>query len=218
MISDLPLTRFFSKVDKGGDGGCWNWTAALNNKGYGVFAWNRERLAHRAAYVLLVGDIPAGMVLRHGCDNPRCVNPAHLEAGTQLENMKDAVHRGRTCRGDEHATKLNETKVREILVSTDPAPVLSKRYGVSVDYISMIQRGVRWAHVKVDNLPLRIQQRREFGRRGEGHHTTTLTATDVLAILTDNRTNQALADAYGTSTTTVSNIKNGKTWQHVTGL
>ena len=55
----------------------------------------RSALAHRTAYALLVGPIPAGAVLRHGCDEPRCVRPDHLRPGTHAENAADRVARGR---------------------------------------------------------------------------------------------------------------------------
>lgn len=76
------------KVDKNGPGGCWLWTAAQDGRGYGVF----EGPAHRFAYKLLVGPIPAGLHIDHvydrGCRHKNCVNPDHLEAVTQAENNR----------------------------------------------------------------------------------------------------------------------------------
>ena len=216
MNSNFPIARFMSKVSQQDGRECWIWLAAKNEAGYGVFSWGVERLAHRAAYVMLKEPIPPGLVVRHRCDNPACVNPDHLVAGTQTDNMNDAIERDRFPKGeDHHSLKLNEQKVREILSSTEPAKVLAQRYGVSVDYVSMIQRGVRWGHVKMNHLPDRIRRKREFGRYGEGHHGTSLTEADVVGILSDSRTNKEVAATFGTSATTVSNIKNGKTWRNV---
>lgn len=78
--------------------GCWLWTGGTNHEGYGMLKALRSRrsaLAHRTAYALLVGPIPAGAVLRHGCDEPRCVRPDHLRPGTHAENAADRVARGR---------------------------------------------------------------------------------------------------------------------------
>jgi hypothetical protein len=97
---DLPsrLDRFWSKVEKT-DGGCWNWTGALGatprgQDGYGIFnAGDGSYVrAHRFAYELLRGHIPAAMHLDHTCFNPSCVNPDHLRPATNGQNVQN--HRG----------------------------------------------------------------------------------------------------------------------------
>lgn len=94
-----PLAElFWPKVDRsGGPDACWPWLAATTDFGHGVFARQRgssgTRVAHRVAWELVNGPIPAGMVLRHRCHNPRCVNPAHLLPGTQGDNARDRYAR-----------------------------------------------------------------------------------------------------------------------------
>ena len=78
--------RFWSKVNKTDT--CWIWTAAKNQDGHGRFRHGRLVLAHRFAYELLVGPIPKGLDLDHLCQNPACVNPAHLEPVTRKENTR----------------------------------------------------------------------------------------------------------------------------------
>jgi hypothetical protein len=75
---------------------CWLWLAATNPCGYGTFRYyGRSHTAHRVAYLEMVGPVPAGLEVRHKCDNPPCVNPEHLEVGTHKDNMQDKVKRGR---------------------------------------------------------------------------------------------------------------------------
>ncbi len=75
--------------------GCWIWVAATRS-GYGrVWVDGKLVSAHRYSYEMYVGPIPDGMVVRHKCDTPSCVNPDHLEIGSQAENIGDAVRRGR---------------------------------------------------------------------------------------------------------------------------
>ena len=86
--------QFWAKVDR--DGECWEWAAARNSKGYGsLCVGGKWTMAHRHAYALTHGPIAKGLVVRHTCDNPPCVNPAHLLLGTYSDNMRDALERGR---------------------------------------------------------------------------------------------------------------------------
>jgi hypothetical protein len=93
-MSDLE--RFMSKVDKRGDDECWEWQAGKNPRGYGQFSFKgRQKMAHRVIWILTNGPIPAGFFICHKCDNPSCVNPAHLFPGTPLDNTRDCISKGR---------------------------------------------------------------------------------------------------------------------------
>lgn len=84
-----PLAeRFWEKVDRSaGPDACWPWTSATQPNGYGYFMCDGDRYAHRLAYTLAVGPIPAGLQIDHLCRNRGCVNPAHLEPVTPRENV-----------------------------------------------------------------------------------------------------------------------------------
>ncbi len=90
-------TRFWMRVDKGSDGGCWLWTAGLSSTGYGSFKddGGRSVSAHRFSYELHRGPIAEGMHVLHSCDTPACVNPSHLSLGTRKDNMRDMLDKGR---------------------------------------------------------------------------------------------------------------------------
>ena|SRR6478736_2120937 len=91
--------RFWSYVDKRGPNECWPWVGYTHQQfGYGMISIVTQRpmlLAHRVSLELSGVAIPEGMNVLHRCDNPPCVNPAHLFPGTQADNMRDMQAKGR---------------------------------------------------------------------------------------------------------------------------
>src|SRR5580700_10130404 len=84
------------------ESGCWLWEGYLT-EGYGRLDLGGQKwLAHRLSYRIFCGEIPAGMLVLHKCDVPCCVNPAHLYVGTDADNTRDKVLRGRHARGETH--------------------------------------------------------------------------------------------------------------------
>jgi hypothetical protein len=146
-----PLAeRFWEKVEKTET--CWLWTGGLLKTGYGSIRDNGKALrAHRVAYELLVGQIPDGMLLRHSCDNPKCVNPAHLIPGTAAQNSQDALDRGRAIVGEaHHNAKIPNhaiATIRAALAAGVPGKYLAKQFGVDPTVISRIKLNKKWKYV-----------------------------------------------------------------------
>lgn len=161
--------RFWAKVDRGATDACWCWMAYRNPQGYGRVWWaGRRRLAHRLAWEFEHGPIPAGVCALHRCDNPPCVNPAHLFLGTHADNAADRDSKGRQVaprgdrsgsrlhperrpRGEQHGSAiLTEAEVREIR-SWRTAGFLLRQigaaYGVSPSTIKAIASRRIWRHV-----------------------------------------------------------------------
>ena len=91
-----PVTRFHNNYLVDEDTGCWIWQRSKNWQGYGWFGLTPAKtvLAHRYAYELLVGPIPAGLKVRHTCNNNDCVNPSHMKLVTRAECIKSGVTDG----------------------------------------------------------------------------------------------------------------------------
>lgn len=154
LPSDSITDRFQGRYTISASG-CWEWTAAKNNKGYGQLnVQNKRMLVHRLSYEVHNGPIPDGLVVRHKCDNPSCINPEHLEVGTHKDNMQDMIKRNRgnwkPVKGSAvSVSKLTEDQVIEIRARyvriTCGTTFLAKEYGVSSTVIHNIIRGKAWA-------------------------------------------------------------------------
>lgn len=122
--------------------------------GYGGTTWNMQHIGlHVKAYCQAHGllRVPSGLVVRHKCDNPRCVNPEHLELGTTQDNTQDRVDRGRNACGSNHGRAvLSEEDVRRIRTLLGQGVSQRKiavALGVSQRTIGRIHRGELWTSV-----------------------------------------------------------------------
>ena len=141
--------RFWSKVDRKDPAECWEWQAGKFSQGYGQFSVGaKNKLAHRVSYELAHGPIPEGLVVRHKCDNPCCVNPDHLELGTHENNMDDRASRGRGAKGEaQGGAKLTEDVVRAIRLDGRLQVEIAASYGISQITVSRIKRRSSWSHI-----------------------------------------------------------------------
>ena len=111
----------------------------------------KVKRAHRVAYERFNGPIRKGMIVRHTCDNPACVNPGHLITGTQKDNMDDKVKAGRQAKGESIGqSKLTEEQVlaiRELNAKGVAIPTLVRMYDISRSTVRGITTGKNWKHV-----------------------------------------------------------------------
>lgn len=133
ILTQKDIVRFWSKVDRRSDYDCWLWTGYIRPNGYGYFRLiSGNTYAHRIAYIITHGDIPNKGVIMHSCDNPRCVNPKHLTAGTQYENIHDMISKGRGPVGDNHYMRRNPSNAIRVKGSNNPMSKLTESDVVSI--------------------------------------------------------------------------------------
>lgn len=161
------IDRFNKYVSPCPNTGCWFWLGAGAWSGYG---YGRLRLggkeegminAHVFSYQTFVGEVPDGLVVRHHCDNPLCVNPDHLAVGTQKDNVADAMRRGRMkrlfkrgfnpARGTGKARKLTDEQALTIRSSKAATSELAARYGVCRSTIIKIRNGTLRPNIKKED-------------------------------------------------------------------
>lgn len=202
--------RFWAKVDGRGPDDCWEWQGATA-EGYGLFiVWGHPTRAHRVAWEFTHGPIPAGLLVLHSCDNPPCVNPAHLRIGTDADNTADMHARGRAAPKDgEHNghAKLTAAQVAEIraqyAAGEKSTIALGREFGVSPSAIGLMLKGATWAAVG-EPIP----------RRSGNAHITLDDARAIRGLWESGELTQAeLAERFGLCRTAIRNVLAHRTWK-----
>jgi hypothetical protein len=150
MIDFSKHPNFWRHVAVGLPDECWEWKAH-KNRGYGYFYFaNKNQRAHRVMWQIMFGKIPGGLIVRHKCDNPACVNPSHLVLGTQKDNVHDMFERGRGAAQRRETAKLTVEAVKEIREKYKPynrqysLQVFATKYGVSTVTVYQALVGNTW--------------------------------------------------------------------------
>jgi HNH endonuclease len=154
-VTDKQFKAFWAKVKVSDT--CWEWDAALYSNGYGHFIISgKDHLAHKVSFQLFGNSIPEGLVLRHTCDNRKCVRPDHLIPGTHSENLRDCVERGRLnpgrLFGESNAASVltveDVRKIRHLFTQGYSLSAISRKFGVGVSAIHSIKHGKTWKGVE----------------------------------------------------------------------
>lgn len=187
-----PLAeRFWEKVDVRGPDECWPWKAGKIKKGYGLISIHgRSQLAHRVAYELVKGPIPADLDVLHDCDFPPCCNPRHLWPGTHTDNMQDCIAKGR-----------NSSR-------THPERLARGERNGSRTHPERCPRGERnGTHTHPERTA-----------RGERQGLAKLTETkvhEIRRLRSEGYTLAAIGGIMGVHLSNIGYIVNGQTWRHV---
>lgn len=131
---------------------CWPWRMGLDRDGYGHFtAEGRKYKAHRLAFQLSTGVDPGELKVCHRCDNPACCNPTHLFLGTQTDNLRDMVTKGRSRQGSRHhaatVTEADIITIRARRAAGEAGRSLAEAFGLSEASVSDIVHHRTWRHV-----------------------------------------------------------------------
>ncbi len=153
-ITSAQELSFYSKIDKTSD--CWLWLGTKLKGGYGSMSIGSRSsntkstaLAHRISFFIQNGSIPYGAVIMHTCDNPSCVNPSHLIAGSQLDNIRDCISKGRkkvACHigVNNPNSKITKTEALEIRGLSCRLVDIAEKYKISITHASRLRRGLNW--------------------------------------------------------------------------
>jgi hypothetical protein len=197
-LSEKDIERFHSKYSKHAAQNCWNWKAGCFSTGYPAFKVNGKTVhGNRVAYFLGNGPLEKGKVVRHSCDNPKCVNPFHLLIGSHQDNMRDMVERGRSAKGNKNGTRLYPERLKR----GEDHPGFNNP--------GMYHRGdEHWTHKKPELL-----------KRGSDHGSAKLNEEKVLAIrakfAAGGVSKAALGREYGVNECMIGFIIRREKWTHI---
>lgn len=186
------------RISKNAENDCWEWRGAKSTNGYGMLSLGGDTWrAHRLMWAFVNGPIPAGNVICHHCDNPSCVNPAHLFVGTYSENLEDCFRKGRRrgiLGGKSAKDGKSITALPKRPKSKRPPRTTPSRAENVHDYVAKFSRGSR--------------------APGELHSTAKITEDQAREIISSLLPGHVLAGKFNLAPGTISKIRNGHLWKH----
>jgi hypothetical protein len=215
--------RFWNKVNNPGKiDECWEWLGGKQNTGYGIFYFNSIlQLTHRYSYEYYNGIIKNKLFVLHKCDNPPCLNPNHLELGTQTDNMKDMSLKNRKAilRGSDASNSLLlDQDILDIFKKIDDGlynniEEICFDYHVQYHVIAAIFDRKSWMHM---SKHLSNQKLLELKSKIINLHLTEQSVKQIKQCLLQKISIIDISNYFKISTSTVYKIKNNIHWKHVT--
>ena len=197
--------------------GCWEWVGGKDQDGYGIFSGEhlgqKFTRSHRWSFAFHNNQsIPAGSSVCHSCDNPSCVNPAHLWLGTTKENQQDKWSKGRGgIRKMEESQHAKITNEQALAILADPRPHsrIAADYGIAAGTVGDIKSRKSWRGLgDVES----VKHKRVSPRKGVSDK---MTPEIVREIRGSEQTGKALAEKFGITQQTVCDIRKRRSWAHV---
>jgi len=217
--------RYAKKVIKQGDNKCWSWKG-WTRKGYGGISYKDKELgAHRASYIIHIGEIPDGMHVLHNCpggDNRICSNPKHLWIGTNDDNVADMVAKGRNIKGESHylhkLTAQQIVEIKQLLYMGIKHKEIAKKFDINRSTVGSIKNKKSWKSVSNPDIDSIIKNMKQLHKGGKELPFAKLTDEKVIEIKKLAKSGLStieLMGLYNISKSAINKIKRGETWKHV---
>lgn len=210
--------RFFARLPTCPDAnGCWPWQGSPTVHGYGQISTGSRSdgshtmaKAHRVSWLIHCGPLPRDLIVRHKCDNRRCVNPVHLELGSMADNNRDMLVRLRA------KTRITPNLVQVIHAERRAGArlkELARSHSLSVCTIRLILHGKTWKTRGNDSATVLPPRRRTGGSHPQARLTLDQ-VREMRSLFLRGETAASLARKFGVTSTTARNIVHYRTWNH----
>lgn len=217
MFKGKSQAERFKMQYKESPSGCWEWVGSRDVDGYGLFKGDHLgqifKKAHRWSFAFHNDQtIPEGTSVCHSCDNPSCVNPAHLWLGSTKENQQDKWKKGRGgIRKGEDSQHAKITNDQALAILSDPRPYarIAADYGLSAGTVGNIKNRDSWASLGDVEV---VKHKRVSPRKGVSDK---ITPDIVREIRSSNETGKAMAEKFGITPQTVCDIRKRRSWAHI---